>query len=141
MILTKKETNMLRLRMFRDWFSIVSCILVFVGIIFSIFGFSIFPAKILSRDVLLSWESVIYGSVLIGWGVTLFFLGRLAFRRNDIELMKIMLLGIAVWLIIEAIFSSILGVFFNVGVDFVVLGLLGFPLIKTIQESKKKENK
>jgi len=132
---------MLRLRMFRDWFSIVSCILVFVGIIFSIFGFSIFPAKILSRDVLLSWESVIYGSVLIGWGVTLFFLGRLAFRRNDIELMKIMLLGIAVWLIIEAIFSSILGVFFNVGVDFVVLGLLGFPLIKTIQESKKKENK
>lgn len=119
------------------WFCVVSCILIFVGLIFSFFGFGFFPPRILPRSVLLSWESAIYGSVLIGWGTTLFFLGRLAFRRNDIELMKIMLLGIVVWLIIEAIFSAFLGVFFNVGVDFVVLALFAVPLIKSIRKLKK----
>ena len=118
------------------WFGIVSCILVFAGSIFSFFGFGFFPSSILPKEVLLSWEGSIYGAVLIGWGTTLFFLGKLAFRRNDIELMKIILLGITVWLIIEALFSAYLGVFFNVGVDFVVLVLFGFPLIKSIRKLK-----
>jgi hypothetical protein len=120
------------------WFCGVSCILILVGLTFSFLGFGFFPARILPKNILLSWESAIYGSVLIGWGTTLFFLGRLAFRRKDIELMKIMLLGIAVWLIIEAMFSAFLGVFFNVGVDFVVLALFGIPIIKSIRELKRK---
>lgn len=124
------------IKMLSVWFSIVSCITVIVGLIFSSMGFSIFPESILPGNVLLVWESAIYGAVLIGWGTTLFFLGQLAFRRKDIMLMKIMLLGITVWLIIEAIFSVLLGVYFNAGVDFVVLALLGVPLVISIKKIK-----
>jgi len=131
----------MNLKSLKVWFCVVSCILVAVGLIFSFFGFGIFPPSILHENVLLSWESAIYGAVLAGWGTTLFFLGRLAFHRNDIELMKIMLLGIAVWLIIEAVFSAYLGVYFNAGVDFAVLTLLGIPLIIAIKKSKKKMEK
>jgi hypothetical protein len=112
--------------------------MVFAGLIFSFFGFGFFPPSILPKNVLLSWVSAIYGAVMIGWGTTLFLLGRLAFRRNDIALMKVMLLGIAVWLIIEALFSAFLGVFFNVGVDFAVLVLFAFPLIKSIRNLKSQ---
>jgi hypothetical protein len=123
------------------WFSIVSCILIIAGVIFSFFGFGIFPSSILPRHALLTWESSIYGSVLIGWGSTLFFLGRLAFRRNDVDLIKIMLLGIDIWLIIEALFSIYLGVFFNVGVDFAVLLLFNIPLFKSLQYLKQEFKK
>ena len=67
------------------------------------------------------WESAICGAIMIGWGTTLFLLGRLAFRRNDAALLKIMLVGIAVWLAVEVSLSLYLGVFFNVGVDIAVL--------------------
>ena len=118
------------------WFSLVSIILAIIGLIFSIFGFGFFPSTILPKDLLLTWESAIYGSVLIGWGTTLFLIGRLAFKRNDSELLKILLLGISVWLIIEAIFSAYIGVYFNVGVDFAVLILFAIPIILTVRKLK-----
>ena len=129
----KLENKDIDLKIFYIWFLIVSCILVIVGFIFSSFGFGFFPEKILPKSILLSWESSIYGSVLIGWGTTLFFLGRLAFKRKDPELMKIMLMGIGVWLIIEALYSAYLGVFFNVGVDAAVFTLFCIPLAKSIK--------
>ncbi len=112
------------------WFSAVSAILVLAGAIFAFFGLGILPV---SKDVLLQWESAIYGAIMIGWGVTLFFAGRLAFRRNDAELMKILLAGLAAWLIVEALFSLYFGVLFNVGVDAGVLALFALPLIKAIR--------
>lgn len=90
---------------------------------------------------MLDWESAIYGAVIIGWGTTLFLLGRLAFRRQDKELMKILLYGIILWLIVEAIFSFYLGVYFNVGVDIAVTILFAFPIIKAIKQLDKEKNK
>jgi len=113
------------------WFSVVSAILVLAGVVFAFFGLDILPV---SKNVLLQWESAIYGAIMIGWGATLFLAGRLAFRRNDAELMKILLFGLIVWLVVEAIFSFYLGVFFNVGVDLAVLALFSFPLMKAIRE-------
>jgi hypothetical protein len=49
--------------------------------------------------------------------------------------MKILLFGLIVWLVVEAIFSFYLGVFFNVGVDLAVLALFSFPLMKAIREA------
>ena len=114
-------------------FCIVAGILVLVGIVFSVFGLGILPVN---KDVLLPWESAIYGAIMIGWGTTQFLVGRLAFRRNDTALMKIMLTGIAVWLVVEALFSLYLGVLFNVGVDVAVLLLFGLPLVVGIRQSK-----
>ncbi len=121
----------MNIKLLMAWFSVVSAILVLAGAIFAFFGLGILPV---SKDVILQWESAIYGAIMIGWGTTLFLAGRLAFRRNDAELMKILLLGLIAWLIVEALFSLYLGVFFNVGVDLAVLALFSFPLIKAIQK-------
>lgn len=112
------------------WFSTISIILVLWGIVFAFFGLEILPVK--NRDILLPWQSALYGAIMMGWGVTLLMIGRIAFNRNDTELMKAMLYGIVLWLIVEALFSAYLGVWFNVGVDIAVLVLFSFPLIKTL---------
>lgn len=113
------------------WFSTVSIILVLFGILFAFLGLGILPVP---REVLLQWESALYGAVMMGWGITLFLVGRLAFQRNDTELMKALLYGLVVWLVVEALFSAALGVWFNVGVDIGVLALFSIPLIKSIQQ-------
>ena len=94
---------MMNSKLLMTWFSVVSVILVLVGAFFAVFGLGVLPVN---KDVLLQWESAIYGAIMIGWGATLLYAGRLAFRRNDIELMKILLVGLAAWLILEALFSS-----------------------------------
>ena len=71
--------------------------------------------------------------MMVGWGTSLVFLGRTALRRNDAELMWPMLLGLAVWLIVEALASARYGVWFNVGVDMAVLALFAVPLILGIR--------
>ncbi len=52
--------------------------------------------------------------------------------------MKAMLYGIFLWLIVEGLFSAYLGVWFNVGVDIVVLVLFSFPIIKVLRSPKEK---
>jgi hypothetical protein len=111
-------------------FSTLAVILVLWGVVFAFFGLGILPVD---RRVLLSWESAIYGAIMIGWGTTLLLVGRIALRRNDAELAKSLLLGIAVWLLIEAAFSVRFGVWFNVAVDFGVLGLFSVPLVATLR--------
>jgi hypothetical protein len=116
------------------WFCSISAILVLAGIVFAFFGLGILPV---SRIVLLSWESAIYGAIMMGWGTTLFLVGRIAFRRNDVELMVAILCGLALWLTVEALFSAYLGVFFNIGVDFAVFALFGAPLLRAIRHRAK----
>jgi hypothetical protein len=119
------------------WFSTVSLILIFFGLLYCFQGLKILPV---SKDVLLDWESAIYGAIMIGWGTTLFLVGRLAFRRKDKELMKILLYGIILWLIVEALFSFYLGVYFNVAVDIGVGVLFAFPVIKAIKQFDKEKH-
>ncbi len=118
-----------------SWFSTVSIILILAGIVFAFLGLRILPVQ---GNVLLRWESAIYGAIMMGWGTTLFFAGRLAFRRGDPDLMKAMLYGLTVWLVVEALFSAYFGVWFNVGVDAAVLALFSVPLRKSIRLRDKK---
>ena len=113
------------------WFRVVSVILILFGIFYAFWGLGILPVQ---RDVLLSWESALYGAIMMGWGTTLLFVGRLAFQRNDSDLMKALLSGLTVWLVVEALFSAHLGVWFNVGVDVGVLALFSVPLIATVRK-------
>lgn len=124
-------------KIWRAWFSTVSLILIFFGLLYCFQGLKILPV---SKDVLLDWESAIYGAIMIGWGTTLFLVGRLAFRRKDKELMKILLYGIILWLIVEALFSFYLGVYFNVAVDIGVGVLFAFPVIKAIKQLDKERH-
>ena len=124
-------------KLLMNMFCVIASILVVIGVVFSVFGLGVLPVD---RSVLLRWESAIYGAIMIGWGTTLFLLGRLAFRRNDAALLKIMLVGIAVWLVVEVLLSLYLGVFFNVGVDIAVLLLFGLPLFIDIRHIETSES-
>jgi hypothetical protein len=113
------------------WFSIVSVILILFGVLYAVWGLGILPVQ---RGVLLQWESALYGAIMMGWGTTLFFVGRLALQRNDPALMRGLLYGLATWLVIEALASAVLGVWFNVGVDAGVLALFSLPLIMSMRK-------
>ena len=113
-----------------SWFSTVSVILVLWGIVFAFFGLGILPVE---RNVLLPWVSALYGAIMMGWGTTLFFLGRVALRRQDASLIQPLLLGIVVWLAVEAVFSARYGVWFNVAVCAGVLALFTVPLVATMR--------
>ena len=104
------------------------------GIVYAFFGLAILPVD---RETLLPWEGAIYGALMMGWGTTLLCVGRLAFRRNDLGLMKALLYGLIVWLVAEAALSVYFRVWFNVGVDIAVLALFSAPLLKGIEQIKK----
>jgi len=114
------------------WFRIVTAILILFGLSFIFFGLRMFSevVPIIPHDVLLPWESALYGAIMVGWGVTLFFVGRLAFRRKDSELKRALVVGLAAWLALEAAASAWLGVWFNVGVDVAVFILFAIPLFR-----------
>jgi hypothetical protein len=124
-----KKGKLMKPKQMGIWFNTLSIILVLFGILYAFWGLGILPVQ---RDVLLQWESALYGAIMMGWGTTLSFVGRLAFQRDDPELMKTLLYGLSVWLAVEALFSAYLGVWFNVGVDIGVLTLFSIPLMKSI---------
>ncbi len=125
------STTLINGRSSETWFRIVTAILILFGLLYIFFGLRIFSEliPIIRHEVLLPWESALYGAIMVGWGVTLFFVGRLAFRRNDAELKRALLIGLAVWLALEAAASAWLGVWFNVGVDLAVFILFFIPLV------------
>ncbi len=55
--------------------------------------------------------------------------------------MRIMHFGIAVWLVVEALFSAYLGVYFNVGVDIAVFLLFTIPMRGIIHSMKQSAGK
>ena len=125
------------------WFSTVSIILILFGILYCFAGLKIFVRvgiMPVGKEVLIDWESSLYGAIMIGWGTTLFLLGRITFRRQDKELLKVLFYGIILWLLIEAVFSFYLGVYFNVGVDIAVAILFVFPIVKTLRQHGNKKN-
>ena len=117
------------------WFSAVAAILAIAGVIFAFFGLSILPVE---RESFVPWQSAIYGAIMIGWGTTLFCIGRVAFRRADRELLMGLFYGLLVWLTVEAAFSIYFGIWFNVGVDIAVFALFAMPLLTAIAHKKKK---
>lgn len=124
---------------FALWFRIVSVILAMFGLLYVFVGLKVFagltvfghvsvlPAQ---GNVLIEWESALYGAIMIGWAVTLALVGRIAFQRDDRALKQALLLGLFLWLVIEAAASMWLGVWFNTGVDVVVFALFAIPLLR-----------
>lgn len=118
------------------WVSVIGIIAVLFGIFYGLFGLDSLPVyqKFVPSDVYQNWANGLYGSVFIGFGVLLFFAGRHAFQTNDKKLMKALLYGINAWLVVEAMFSLVYGVYINVVVDLVLMTFLSLPLIKAIRK-------
>ncbi len=117
------------------WFSTAGVIAILFGIFYGLFGLDGLPPyqKLVPADVYSDWANGLYGSTFIGFGVLLFFVGRHAFQKNDKALMKVLLYGINAWLVVEALFSLLYGVYFNVGVDIVLMAVLSYPLVKGVR--------
>jgi hypothetical protein len=110
--------------------SAMSIILILWGIYFAFWGFGNFvDIGILPAANLLAWESGLYGAIMMGWGLTLFFVGRIAFERDDQQLLRVLHWGIILWLLVEAYFSVTLSVWVNVGVDVVLMLLFSFVIL------------
>lgn len=108
------------------WFSAIAAILVFFGLLNMVFGLGVLPVK---DSAMLNWQTALYGSLMMGWGATLLMVGRFAFAKNNIELKKGLLTGLAIWLVFEAIISAKFGIWFNVLTDLAVLILFAVPLV------------
>lgn len=108
------------------WFFTVSTIALLFGVFFIVFGLKVLP---LPNEVLIPWESALYGSVMVGWSATLLLIGGIAFHREDSELKRVLWVGLTLWLVVEAAASAYFKVWFNVGVDAVVLILFSVPLL------------
>lgn len=121
-----------------SWLTTVGIIGILFGIFYSLFGLEGFPAysALIPPDVFRGWSHGLYGSVFIGFSVLLFFIGRYAFIKKDRDLMKFLLYGISAWLIVEALVSLYYGVYFNVGVDILLIIVLGYPFIKGMRSDK-----
>jgi len=64
------------LQQLKAWFAVVCTIMVVLGAVFAIFGLGMLPVH---GKVFLPWLNAVYGATFMGWGATLFFVGRLAF--------------------------------------------------------------
>ncbi len=134
-------------RQFAVWFRVVAIILILFGLLYLFFGLKIFSGSItllgrtmnpVPRAVLLDWVSALYAAIMLGWGVTLLLVGRIAFKRNDAELKRALIIGLAVWLAIEAAASLLLGVWINAGVDAAVLALFSVPLLHRFRDKEPR---
>jgi hypothetical protein len=119
-------------KQFALWFKTITVILIGFGLLYVFFGLKIFSnnAQLIPHKVLLDWESALYGAIMLGWGVTLLLVGKVAFNRDDHELKRALLIGLATWLAVEAAASAWFGVWFNVGVDIAVFALFAVPLLR-----------
>ena len=121
------------------WFRVITLILIGFGLVYVFFGLKIFSnnVKLIPHNVLLNWESALYGAIMTGWGVTLLLVGKIAFKQQNKELKRALVAGLATWLLIEAAASAWFGVWFNVGVDAVVFALFAVPLLRLHAEMKR----
>lgn len=117
------------------WMTFAGVIGLAFGVFYSIFGLGGLPAyhKLVPATSLEPWSNGLYGAVFIGFCILLLFIGRYAFQINDKKLMRILLYGVGSWLAVEALYSLIYGIYFNVGIDIALMVLLGFPLLKGIK--------
>ena len=128
----------MRKQLFTLWFRIISVILILFGVLYVFVGLKVLPVQ---RNVLVDWESALYGALMIGWGSTLLLIGRLAFQRDDHALKRALLMGLFMWLVIEAAASIWFGVGFNVGVDAGVFVLFAVPLLRGSAAGLAKEER
>ena len=120
------------------WISVAGITGIFFGFFYAFLGLKGLPVyqKLVPNAVYTPWSNGLYGAVFIGFCVLLFFAGRHAFKKNDKVLMKILLYGLGSWLLVEAFFSFLYGVYFNIAVDIFLMIFLGFPLVEGMRSKK-----
>lgn len=114
------------------WITAAGIVGILFGIFYSIAGLEGLPVyeKFVPLESLEGWSRGLYGSTFIGFSVLLLLLGRRAIQKKDRDLARILVCGIAAWIIYEAAMSVVYGVYINVLVDIVLILFLSYPLLK-----------
>lgn len=117
-----------------NWITLAGVIGLAFGIFYAFFGLEGLPVydRLVPAESFKPWKNGLYGSVFIGFSILLLLIGRHALQKDDKPLMKMLMYGIGAWIGVEALFSALYGVYFNLLVDVVLLGFLLFPLAKGV---------
>ncbi len=114
------------------WITAAGFIGIAFGVYYSIFGLGGLPVyqRFVPTESMEAWSRGLYGATFIGFSVLLLLLGRRAIQQKDEQLGRILIFGIATWIIYEAIISLIYGVYINVLIDIALISFLSYPVIK-----------
>lgn len=110
----------------RIWLTAAASLLVGSGLLAVFLGLRNYP---LEAEVPGSWQAVLYGALLMGFGVMVLGVGRIALRDDSHELKKALWQGVLVWLVFAAVISMAVGKWFGVVAAGVVAAMLGVPLL------------
>lgn len=77
------------------------------------------------------WLYALLGSILIAWGINMFFIAQNAFKQQEKWAWNALFVGLLVWYLIDSGFSLRYGVVFNAVVNTMLFGLGLLPLIFT----------
>lgn len=118
------------------WITIAGIIGVTFGIFYSLFGLEGLPVyqKFVTTESFEGWSRGLYGATFIGFCVLMLLIGRRAIQKRDSELGKILLYGIAAWIVYEALVSVVYGVYINILVDIALIAFLSYPILKGVRK-------
>ncbi len=77
------------------------------------------------------WVYGVWGATLAGWGVFLAFIAAFPFRAREKWAWNCIAAGLLLWYLLDTGISLAYGVFFNAGVNSILLILAGLPVLYT----------
>ena len=77
------------------------------------------------------WVYGMLGATMAGWGVTLTYLVLHPFGKKEKWSWNAIAIGLAVWFVVDTFMSAYTGAYFNTGVNVLLIGLAGVPLLAT----------
>ncbi|MBW2734469.1 MAG: hypothetical protein JRH20_18950 [Deltaproteobacteria bacterium] len=133
------------LRFWTRWLLVVSVLMVVLGLFMVVLGFlpekpegdpiiqAFWGAKLPAGPTaaFFSWMFAVWGSTMVGWGVTLFYVARYAFAQKLRWARRGLLVSLALWYPIDTLASAFFGVWFNVGLNTTFLLLALAPVVGT----------
>ncbi len=134
-----------RFGFWQRWLFVVSCVLVFFGVLLAFFGQSplfdvAFNNQInpvfwgtfsLSADIktFQAWAYGILGATVAGWGIFLAFIVYYPFKRKEKWAWNCIAIGMPLWFVIDTGLSLTYHVYFNAAFNTILLILIALPLV------------
>ena len=119
-------------KLFKIWLSITSIGILFFGFFMAFF---LDPIAIpIKQSVVTKLILGILGSIMMGWAITIFFVGRYAFVQRNSFLLKAVLVGLVIWFIPDTAISVYLEAYFNVIVNMIILIAALIPIMYGLRE-------
>jgi|GEM_PF-238335 hypothetical protein len=143
----KKTTHTLpNFEFWQRWLFTIGLVIVVFGVLmvclsgtplFNVFNNQINPAfwgsdpPSVSIQRFQQWVYGVWGATIAGWGVTISFVAKHAFKTQEPWSWRSLVTSILAWFVLDTLVSVVLGVYFNVVFNTVLLILVGLPIAFT----------